>query len=309
MEYVTRINLKTSGNDRKQLVDFCLNSANQCLAIGWSYVYASNEHKNEIQSYQDYYYAVKQSVKRVNHALNVFWYAKENDLLWTRDLDGYYWICRVTNIAQPYFDENMDIGAVLPIEAYKVGLDIPGQIKASFNRPRAGTAESIRDELITEFSKYIFNIKSGKSLYEHKDNNGNFLKNLPDFELEELVISYLQLKENYYVLSNSIANKSTTIKIECELISRDISNPRKAVVQVKGGYSKEINALDFQTFSDNGYFVYLFAPNVCNKDKVKNIIEITKEELLSFYKRYRPILPDSITKWENIFNLYSIDNQ
>lgn len=76
------------------------------------------------------------------------------------------------------------------------------------------------------------------------------------------------------------------------------------MVQVKGGYRKEVNALDFQAFSDSGYFVYLFAPNVCNKDKVKNIIEITKEELLSFYKEYRPILPDSITKWENIFNLY-----
>ena len=304
MEYVTRINLKTSSNYRKRLIDFCLNSVNQCLAIGWSYVYTSNERKSEIQSYQDYYYAVKQSVKRINHALNVFWYAKENDLLWTRDLDGYYWICRVTNIAQPYFDENMDIGAVLPIEAYKVGLDVPGQIKASFNRPMAGTTEIIKDELITEFSKYIFNIKSGKSFYEYNDNNRDFLKNLPDFELEELVISYLQLKENYYVLSNSIANKSTTIKIECELISRDILNPRKAVVQVKGGYRKEVNALDFQAFSDSGYFVYLFAPNVCNKDKVKNIIEITKEELLSFYKEYRLILPDSITKWENIFNLY-----
>ena len=263
MEYVTRINLKTSSNYRKRLIDFCLNSVNQCLAIGWSYIYTSNGRKNEIQSYQDYYYAVKQSVKRINHALNVFWYAKENDLLWTRDLDGYYWICRVTNIAQPYFDENMDIGAVLPIEAYKVGLDVPGQIKASFNRPMAGTAESIKDELITELSKYIFNIKSDKAFYEYKDNNGGFLKNLPDFELEKLVISYLQLKENYYVLSNSIANKSTTIKIECELISRDILNPRKAVVQVKGGYRKEINALDFQAFSDNGYFVYLFAPNVC----------------------------------------------
>ena len=264
--------------------------------------------KSLTRTYQDYYYAVKKSVKRMNHALNVFWCAKENDLLWTRDLDGCYWICRVTNIAQPYFNKSMDIGAILPIEAYKVGSDIPGQIKASFNRPRAGTAESIRDELITEFSKYIFNIKSGNSFYEYKDNNGDFLKNLPDFELEELVISYLQIKENYYVLSNSIANKSTTIKIECELISRDISNPRKAVVQVKGGYSKEINALDFQTFSNDGYLVYLFAPKVCNKDAVKNIIEITKEELLSFYREYRHILPDSITKWENLFDLYSTFN-
>ena len=63
--------------------------------------------------------------------------------MWTKDLDGYHWICRATGAAQPYYNKSMDIGAVLPIEAYKVGLDIPGQIKASFNRPCAGTAESI----------------------------------------------------------------------------------------------------------------------------------------------------------------------
>lgn len=305
MEYAVRINLKTDGNDRKQLIDFCLHSPNQCLAIGWSCVYSHDAQKKKIQSYDDYYKVIKNEVKRINHALNVFRDAKENDLLWTRDLDGYYWICRVINKAQSYYNESMDIGAVLPVEAYKVGLDIPGQIKASFNRPKGGTAESIKDETITEFSKYIFNIKSGRPLYEYNKNKGDFLNNLPDFELEEFVISYLQLKENYYVLSNSIAKKSTTIRIECELISRDISNPRKAVVQVKGGYSKEINALDFQTFSDNGYLVYLFAPKICNKDKIKNIIEITKEELLLFYKEYRSLLPDSITKWENLFSLYS----
>lgn len=48
----------------------------------------------------------------------------------------------------------MDIGAVLPIEAYKVGLNIPGQIKASFNRPCAGTAESI--EFYANASIYLF---------------------------------------------------------------------------------------------------------------------------------------------------------
>ena len=120
--------------------------------------------------------------------------------------------------------------------------------------------------------------------------------------MEELVIAYLQIKENYYVLSNSIANKSTTIKIECELISRDLSKLKKAVVQVKGGFSKEIDALDYKQFSDNGYLVYLFAPQIRNKDKVKNVVEITKKDLITFYKEYKTILPDSITKWENLFS-------
>ena len=85
--------------------------------------------------------------------------------------------------------------------------------------------------------------------------SGSILDNLPDLELEELVIAYLQIKKNFYVLSNSIANKSTTIKIECELIGRDKNNKKKAVVQVKGGKTKSIDALSYKSKGlSNGYF-------------------------------------------------------
>lgn len=84
-----------------------------------------------------------------------------------------------------------------------------------------------------------------------------------------------------------LQKKSTTIKIECELISRDAFSPRKAVVQVKGGYSKEIDASDYKSYVEDGYFVYLYAPKIINKDKVKNIIEITRAELVSFYRQYK----------------------
>lgn len=299
MKYVARINLKTSTSNRKKLIDFCLNSSNQYLAIGWSYIYKSN---HSINDYDSYYYAVKHNVKRLNHALNVFQSADENDLFWTRDLEGCYWICRATGKALAKYNEELDIGAILPIEAYKAGLEVPGRIKASFNRPRGGTAESIKDEIITEYSKYIFNQKSGQSLYHYNKTTADLLDNLPDFELEELVIAYLQIKENYYVLSNSIANKSTTIKIECVLISRDKLNCRKAVLQVKGGKTKSINALDYNSYVDDDYIVYLYAPQINNIDKLSNCIEITRKELISFYAEYKNILPNSITKWENIFN-------
>ena len=121
----------------------------------------------------------------------------------------------------------MDIGALLPIVAYKVGMDVPEQIKASFNRPNGGIAQKIYDEAIVEYSKYMYNLHSESQKYDYKKIKGSFLDNLPDFELEEMVIAYLQLEKNYYVLSNSIAKKSTTIKIECELISRDKSNKQK----------------------------------------------------------------------------------
>ena len=298
MDYVTRIHLKTGKTDvRESLINFCLKGERQYIAIGWSYVYKDNP---DISNYEEYYYAVKKSVNRINPVHNVFWYAKENDLFWTRDLEGCYWICRVKNTAEILCKEELDIGAVLPVEAYKYGLEVPGQIKASFNRPRGGTSERIDNKIIIEFSKDIYNELSGTSIYSVEKVDGNLLDNLPDFELEELVISYIQLKENYYLLSNSIANKSTTIKIECEFIHRNKNDAKKAVAQVKGGNSRQLDALEYKEYDNNGYVVYLFAPYVFNEDKLKNCIKITNDDLMAFYNDYKVILPDSITKWENL---------
>lgn len=302
MKYVTRINLKTSTNYRKELIDYCLLSNQQNLAIGWSCVYKNNV----FSGFEDYYYAVKEyahnNSKRLNHVLNILCYTNKDDLFWTRDLDGNYWICKANDKAIPKCDEKLDIGAVIPVVAYNVGMQVPGKIKASFNRPSGGTAEKISDSSIVEYSKFIYNKLSKTDYYSYNKNNGTLFDNLPDFDLEELVISYLQIKNNYYVLSNSIANKSTTIKVECELISRDKDNFQKAVVQVKGGKTKIINALDYKSYVKNGYFVYLFASHIENLDKSNNFIEITKDELQSFYNEYKAILPKSITEWENLFD-------
>ena len=298
MDYVTRIHLKTSCEDREVLINYCLNSPNQCIAIGWSGAFEANP---SINTYKDYYAAVKRKYNtRMDHAHNVFWYTKENDLFWTRDLNGFYWICRAIGEAQALYIPNMDIGAIIPVKAYKYGLEVPGQIKASFNRPRGGTCHDIRDSSIVEFSKKIYNELSGTSTYLINLAANDLLNNLPDFELEELVISYIQLKEGYYLLSNSIANKSTTIKIECEFIHRSKDKLKKAVVQVKGGKHVQLNALDYKEFDDNGYTVYLFAPSIVNSEKLNDCIIITRDDLISFYNEYKTILPSTITKWESL---------
>ena len=297
--YVVRLNLKTDCNDRKELIDFCLNGKEQCLAIGGSYVYS--EENVQIQSYSDYYYAIEKNKDgKLNSAMNVFWYAKQDDLFWTRDLNGYYWICRAKSEAKAYYGGDKDIGAIIPVEAYNAGMQITGQIKAAFNRPNAGTSQRIYDELIFQYSKYQFNKLSGKDYYSVEYIENDILANLPDFDLEELVILYLQIKYNYCVLSNSIASKSTTIKIECEFIPRNVEDKSKAVVQVKGGKSKSVNALDYESYVKDGYTVYLYAPHIENAAMMKNIIEITESELRSFYYEYKKILPLSITMWESI---------
>lgn len=307
-DYVTRFNLKTDTKFRSELIDLCLNGEmkisdiKQCLAIGWSSVNV------ESGQYADFYNAVKLYVhsqhKRINPALNIFSFAKVNDLFWTRDMNGFYWICRVKDTAKVYLNKALDIGAVLPVEAYKFGLEVPGQLKASFNRPKGGITEKLKDINIIEYSKFVFNKLSNEEYYDVNLNlANNVIANLPDFELEELVISYLQIVKGYYLLSNSIANKSTTVKIECQLISRDVNDGKKAVVQVKGPKAQVLDALDFKDYEDEGYYIYLYAPYIDNLEKMKNAICISDDELYAFYTEYKTILPESITQFENLFNI------
>lgn len=307
-DYVTRFNLKTDTKFRSELIDLCLNGEmkisdiKQCLAIGWSSVNV------ESGQYADFYNAVKLYVhsqhKRINPALNIFSFAEVNDLFWTRDMNGFYWICRVKDTAKVYLNKALDIGAVLPVEAYKFGLEVPGQLKASFNRPKGGITEKLKDINIIEYSKFVFNKLSNEEYYDVNLNlANNVIANLPDFELEELVISYLQIVKGYYLLSNSIANKSTTVKIECQLISRDVNDVKKAVVQVKGPKAQVLDALDFKDYEDEGYYIYLYAPYIDNLEKMKNAICISDDELYAFYTEYKTILPESITQFENLFNI------
>ena len=297
MDYVTRIHLKRDDNIRQELIDFCLNNYEQYVAIGWSWL--SKDIK--LDDFLEYYNRIKKHNGKAHPAINIFRDAKKDDLFWTRDLSGNYWICKVKSPAIVVCDTHLDIGSVIPVDAFNVGMQVPGQIKASFNRPRGGTVEKIRDKSIIEYSKLLFNKFSNKNYFEITPYRGGLLENLPEFDLEELVISYLQIKENYYVLSNSIANKSTSIKIECEMLSRDIHNPRKAVVQVKRKKANELDALEFEQYVDDGYLVYLYAPKIINLDQIENIIQVEDSDLLTFYEENKSILPASITQWEDLF--------
>lgn len=297
MVYVARLHLKTNTCHRQEMIDFCLNNSEQYVAIGWSRL----SEGITSDDFREYYNRIKQENGKANPAINIFRNAKVDDLLWTRDLNGNYWICKVKSPVKVVCDKRMDIGSLIPVEAYNFGMQVPGQIKASFTRINGGTAGYFHDEIIIEYSKLVFNQLSQSNYYQVIPYVGGLLDNLPDFDLEELVISYLQVKENYYVLSNSIAKKSTTIKIECEMMSRDVENPRKAVVQVKGKKARELDALDFKQYVEEGYIVYLHAPKISNLDQLKNVVRIYDSTLLDFYEKNKPILPASITQWEDLF--------
>lgn len=308
--YVTRIHLNTKG-DRIALIDFCLKEKEQYIAIGWHKVYTTYLNADE-SSFNDYMNAIKKYAIEIDHkneksyrtnpALSVFKEAKENDLFWTRDCDGFYWICRVIGSVRCYHDEHMDIGAIIPVKAYMFGKEVPGRIKASFTRSAGGTTEKIKDFEMIEFSKYAYNSRSKTEYYKMnmEKQHDSIINLLPDFDLEELVILFIQKEFGYYLLPSSIAKKSTSVKVECEFIN---NNGNKAVVQVKGGKSIHLNSADLMNYEDNGYNVYLYSQGGVTIADKSHAVEITISQLEKFYEDNIDILPNNLIIWKDIYQL------
>ena len=113
MDYVTRINLKTATQNRQGLIVYCLHSDHQKLAIGWSRIFEGRD-----LTFEEYYQIIKSENNRSKPVLNRFKEARIDDLYWTRNPNGIYWICRVTGPVETHLNEELDIGAILPVEAY-----------------------------------------------------------------------------------------------------------------------------------------------------------------------------------------------
>lgn len=160
-----------------------------------------------------------------------------DDLIWTRDLNGFYYLGRVK--AAPYAKciSELDIGALVPVELLKIGTCLPGNITSRFTRSGLSpTIERIKDSSVIAYSQALFNSETGSDYYKDYSNYSyDLFEMLPPLDLEELVIDYLQIKYDYYLSKNSVAKLDTTIKVECELFPRKAGTLPPAVLQVKGG--------------------------------------------------------------------------
>ena len=89
-----RIHLKRSSKEkRKGLIKYCLIDKPHKIAIGWSYLHTKNPNMKSG-------YDLSEEFKRdengkTNRSLAYFARLKTNDLVWTRDLNGVYYLCRI----------------------------------------------------------------------------------------------------------------------------------------------------------------------------------------------------------------------
>lgn len=304
---IYKLNLKTAVNGSKtrdDLIHECLEEK-KFLAIGWSYLYndasVNNYYNISIPNgIAEYKQAIlEENNQRCPRSVSTFLTVQKNDLIWTRDLNGIYYLCRALDTPTTYCDKELDIGCVINAEILPIGSNAPGKVIRSFSVP--GTIQHMHNDSIEEYSQALYNKITATSLYQLGTKCFNFFDLISPMDLEELVLIYLQIEKNYYLSKNSIANNSTTIKIEAELFSR--TSQESAVVQVKSGkaWTDPKSFIDYVSLYRKK--VYLFFENENYTQLPTGVIGIAKDELIKFVQTKKMILPPMIRDIANICKL------
>jgi hypothetical protein len=225
---------------------------------------------------------------------------KQNDLIWTRDTEGNYYLGKVQSEWEYYSNEEArkaDIVNVVCCDLQKIHCidDVPGKVIACFRPTRA--IQSIKDNTAASYSEYLWNKLSGTNDYEvQKVNFTNVFSLINSEETEDVIFIYLQV-QGWIVIPNS--RKADTMSYEFLLIHKDTKE--KAIVQVKTG-DTPLNSKN-PKWQDKAEKVFLFQANgkYANQSS-NNVVCLLPAEIETFMKDNSALLPASISYWLEIAN-------
>ena len=282
---------KIGANKQRKAFQYCLN--HRMLGMGWS---VEETGKSRL-SWDEYIVAAEKNpeYKNVQSVRYLHREVKENDLIWTRDTIGRYYLARVISPWEYLAnEESLQVDIVnfcrcekilrIPVDA------VPGKIVASFRPGR--TIQAIRNPptMIT-YSQLLWNDISGTNQYAPQfPEDPDIYTFLDDIETENAVAIYLQ-KHGWLYLPAS--RQPDTMGYEYILINRDTFD--RAVVQVKTGDTTQLNRDDFSGFGER---VFLFQSYGNYTGAEHGHVEcIAPDVLCTFLFNKRDILPQSIKRW------------
>lgn len=299
-----RLNIKTASKNNINPRIFCIEK--NILGVGWSVETDNNDlsDKKYIELATERYYKKENRDsgwwKSANSIINKM---QINDLCWTRDDDGIYYLGKITGEWQ-YKNEDefieADVVNIRNCEWVRVGTvdEVPGKVVNSFI-PSA-TVQMVNDNTAKVFSQVTYNIKSSKEEYEDINVDSSDIFSIVSSEdCEDIVALYLQKKYDYIIVPSSC--KKSTMKYEFVMINKNDGD--KAVVQVKNGYVD----LNIDEYSKLGVKVYLFTTKgkYLGRDN-ENIVCINPNEIESFIYENINIIPDRISNILNIIKSYKV---
>ena len=291
---VFRIHIRPRGgdNDPKKSFKYCLKEG--VLGMGWAVAGGAQ------LDWDDYIAAAEQmyEYKELHRVRFLYREVRVNDLIWTRDTMGRYYLGRVTRpweyLATPEARQ-ADIVNICRCELVSVDADaVPGKVVASFRRGR--TIQAIHGRTVAIYSQHLWNRLSNTNQYTQPFYPSLFPEDpdiytfLDDIETENAVAIYLQMHGWLYLPAS---RQLDTMGYEYILIHRQTFD--RAVVQVKTGNTTQLNRDDF---SDFGERVFLFQSYGKYMGSQHAHVECIDPDVLRiFLFNNRNILPQSIRRW------------
>lgn len=265
----------------KQAFEYCIK--NGLLGVGWR-----TESNKNTTDWDEYLNEASKKYKNLNVCKYIKKWIRPDDLVWTRDLRGDYYLSKVTSGWEYWMDneaivKDIDIANIFRVDFKKVAIDeVPGKVVACFRAQR--TIQEIEDDKAIEYSKDLWNRLSDKTFYDvqHSKFSDIFMM-LDDEETEDLVFLYLQ-SLGWYVVPHS--RKADTMSFEYLVI--DPKTREKALTQVKTGNV----TLNKNEFSNYQYKIFLFQSNdLYEGQDSENVYCIANDELKEFLDKSLDWLP------------------
>lgn len=285
---IYRLHIRPKGGKAnvKTVFNYCLK--HNILGVGWRITDSIEE-----ITWEEYLKKASEIFKKIDTVNYLKNKIKSNDLIWTRDELGDYYLAKVKS-EWKYFntleanERDIDIANIVEVDLLKIPTgEVPGKVIACF-RP-ARTLQAINSDFVREYSKYLWNEKSSINKF---DNISFKLENIFDFidseELEDLIFVYLQIND-FIVVPNS--RKADTMSYEYFAI--DKISKINYLVQIKSG-NTSLNLINYQN-TDEYYILFQSNDIYINESLQDNKIKVLRrKDLEEFMKNHFEYLPKVI---------------
>ncbi len=269
------------------------------LGMGW----AVKETGKSCLSWDEYIAAAK---KEYNNVWSVHYLKREveeNDLIWTCDMDGRYYLGRVTSPWEYLANEESlqaNIVNFCRCELFSWDIDkVPGKVIASFRLPR--TIQAVRNQTVAIYSQLLWNRLSNTEHYSPEPQAlTDIYALLDDQATRDAMATYLKTR-GWLLLPES--RKKNTMGYEYTLNNRETSE--RAVVQIKTRRIS-LNRDILSYFGEKVFLFHSYGNYTETELEYKKVECIDPDELRSFIFSNRELLPQSIKHWVDFMETKSI---
>jgi len=293
MPTIWRLNIKPDASEGVDPRRFCIDR--HILGVGWGV-----DSDGEID-WETYYKLAEAAY--YNQGSKGWWPAvnaiknrmRIDDLCWTRDWDGIYYLGRILSdwmYRGDWEHRAADIVNVRECDWHKVGeVDaVPGKVVNSFIPSR--TVQRVNDESVGLYSQFLYNYISQQGYYELPTLSADLFSLISAEDCEDLVGIFLQ-ERGYSLIPSSC--KTHTPKYEFVLKDRETGKAAVAQVKQRGKISEPLKVAEYSGIPSE---VYLFASHGdYSGTPATNVHCIDPTELKAFALANRHLMSDRLKTW------------